>query len=81
MFLAAMEAAVEVEVAMTTIGYCSGDDVDLELDDDELSIGAEVTCDDSDGNGGGGVSILEELLKAENGNGEALACLQVNSMV
>ena len=74
-----MEAAVEVEVAMTTIGYCSGDDVDLELEDDELSIGAEVTCDDSDGGGGGGgVSILEELLKAENGNGEALACLQVN---
>ena len=57
-------------------------DVDLELEDDELSIGAEVTCDDSDGGGGGGgVSILEELLKAENGNGEALACLQVNSMV
>ena len=49
----------------------------LELDDDELSIGAEVTCDDSD-SGGGGVSILEELLKAENGNGDALACLQVN---
>ena len=70
-----MEAAVEVEVVT---GYCNGDDVDLELDDDELSIGAEVTCDDSDGNGGG-VSILEELLKAQNGNGEALACLQVNA--
>lgn len=70
-----MEAAVEVEVA-AMIGFCGDDDLDL---DDDLSIGAEVTCEDSDAASAvSGVSILEELLKAENGNGDALACLQVN---
>ena len=68
-----MEGAVEVEVA-ATIGFCGDNDLDL---DDDLSIGAEVTCEDSD-SVVSGVSILEELLKAENGNGDALACLQVN---
>ena len=70
-----MESAVEVEVA-ATIGC-----FDLDLEDD-LNIGAEVTCseeEDAETADSSGVSILEELLKAENGNGDALACLQVNN--
>ena len=78
----AMEAAaVEVEVA-ATMGCFGGDgDDDLDVDpDDDLSIGAEVTCAVEDSDSGASVSevsILEELLNAENGNGDALACLQV----
>jgi len=70
-----MESAVEVEVA-ATIGC-----FDLDLEDD-LNIGAEVTCseeEDAEAADSSGVSILEELLKAENGNGDALACLQAAS--
>ena len=76
----AMEAAVEVEV-VTSVGCCGGgggdggEEVDLDLEDD-LSIGAEVTC--AEDSSVSGVSILEELLLAENGNGDSLACLQVS---
>ena len=72
-----MEAAVEVEV-VTAVGCRGGDggeEVDLDLEDD-LSIGAEVTCAEEDSSVSG-VSILEELLLAENGKGDSLACLQV----
>lgn len=74
-----MEAAVEVEV-VTAVGCRGGDggeEVDLDLEDD-LSIGAEVTCAEEDSSVSG-VSILEELLLAENGKGDSLACLQAAS--
>ena len=77
-----MEAAVEVEV-VTAVGCCGsggdgGGEVDLDLEDD-LSIGAEVTCAEEDSSVSG-VSILEELLLAENGKGDSLACLQVSPL-
>ena len=76
-----MEAAVEVEV-VTAVGCCGsggdgGGEVDLDLEDD-LSIGAEVTC--AEDSSVSRVSILEELLLAENGNGDSLACLQVSPL-
>ena len=83
-----MEVELSAAAAAAMIGVAVDDDLDVE---DDLSIGAEVTCS---GDSGGEVtvtcsgevnsssspsevSILEELLKAENGNGDALACLQV----